>query len=453
MLLGNQQDKMTIRTAKQLEEKAYEAVRSKPFTKIRGQPSRKARKNLEAEACEVAMDADVSYSWAGDYGLLAKVIGATKYAEETGQKYIQPTQPETYDSNITKDTPAYEREMLVAKNEEARENWYVRKGTIRGIADNIRDALDPTYYQQLKNKRLKYKNLSVQDYFQHLDTHWGKITIEMEIKLKQEYYEVWDHGRIHITDFKERLDKDQEELQEDKIIISDHDKLVFYVQQMYRSGLFERATMEKWKDQKEEKKTWEATTEYFEDKIKSQERYRSNTEAAVAGGSSFESAANVQEEEEEQQAAALADLNEYLESVNNQNAEEKESIQQMATQTKDEVKQLKEQLQAREVQINKMIECMNKLMESAGEKQPKTPATPEEPKKSWWVDQPNYDANGKYKGDVNKGAYCWSCGFDPKGKNHDSKTCKKKKDGHQDNATRNDRKGGRLSNMPAGFQL
>ncbi len=123
----------------------------------------------------------------------------------------------------------------------------------------------------------------------------------------------------------------------------------------------------------------------------------------------------------------------------------------MATQTKDEVKQLKEQLQAREVQINKMIECMNKLMETAGEKQPKTPATSEEPKKAWWLR--NYDANGKYKGDVNKGAYCWSCGFDPKGANHDSKTCKNKKDGHQDNATRNDRKGGRLSNMPAGFQL
>ena len=59
MLLGNQQDKMAIRTAKQLEETAYEAVRAKPFTKIRGQPSRKARKNLEAEACELAMDAEV----------------------------------------------------------------------------------------------------------------------------------------------------------------------------------------------------------------------------------------------------------------------------------------------------------------------------------------------------------------------------------------------------------
>ncbi len=57
MLLGNKQDRMTIRKAKQLEETAYEAERAKLFTKIRGQPSRKARKKLEAEACEVAMAA------------------------------------------------------------------------------------------------------------------------------------------------------------------------------------------------------------------------------------------------------------------------------------------------------------------------------------------------------------------------------------------------------------
>ena len=100
MLLGNQQDKMAIWTAKQLEETAYEAVRAKPFTKIRGQPSRKARKNLEAEACEVAMGADVSYPWEGNYILLAKVIGADKSKEETGQKYIQPTQPKTYERNV-----------------------------------------------------------------------------------------------------------------------------------------------------------------------------------------------------------------------------------------------------------------------------------------------------------------------------------------------------------------
>ncbi len=107
---------MAIWTTKQLEEMAYEAVRAKPFTKIRGLPSGKVRKSLEAEACKVAMDADVSYPWAGDFVLLDKVVGAVKYKEETGQEYSQPTQPETYDSKITKDTPTHEHEMMVARN-------------------------------------------------------------------------------------------------------------------------------------------------------------------------------------------------------------------------------------------------------------------------------------------------------------------------------------------------
>ena len=113
------------------------------------------------------------------------------------------------------------------------------------------------YYQHLKKKHLKYKDLSIQDYFNHLDTHWDKITIKMEIYLNQDYYQPWVHGRIHITDFRDQLDQDQEEWQEYKIIISNHDKLLFYVQKMYRSGFFERATMEKWEDQDKTKKIWE----------------------------------------------------------------------------------------------------------------------------------------------------------------------------------------------------
>ena len=104
----------------------------------------------------------------------------------------------------------------------------------------------------------------------------------MEVQLKKDFYQPWDYGVTHITDFKTRLDQDQEGLLEDKIVISDHDKLVFYVQQMYRSDLFERRTMEDWEDQDATQKTWDITTKYFEDRVKSQERHRSNTAAAVA---------------------------------------------------------------------------------------------------------------------------------------------------------------------------
>ena len=116
---------MGVRTAKQLEETAQEAVRAKPFSKIRGKPSRKARKNLENEAAEVAMDAEVSCPWTGNFGPLAEAAGAEKHKEETGLVHEKPVQPPTHDPKITKDAPMHQREMMVALNEEASENWHV----------------------------------------------------------------------------------------------------------------------------------------------------------------------------------------------------------------------------------------------------------------------------------------------------------------------------------------
>ena len=55
----------------------------------------------------------------------------------------------------------------------------------------------------------------------------------------------------------------------------------------------------------------------------------------------------------------------------------------------------------------------------------------------------------------NIGEYCFSCGFDPIGKGHTSKMCKSKKKlaGHDETATRTDRKGGSVANKPVDFSL
>ena len=53
----------------------------------------------------------------------------------------------------------------------------------------------------------------------------------------------------------------------------------------------------------------------------------------------------------------------------------------------------------------------------------------------------------------NQGAYCWTCGFNPVGAGHTSKTCKNKAAGHDDTATVNDRKGGSTANKPSDMTL
>ena len=58
-----------------LEATTYEKVRNKKFTRIHGKPTWSSKEELLREAEEVALECDNHYPWAGEFGLLATVIG------------------------------------------------------------------------------------------------------------------------------------------------------------------------------------------------------------------------------------------------------------------------------------------------------------------------------------------------------------------------------------------
>ena len=47
-----------------------------------------------------------------------------------------------------------------------------QKGGLGAISFNIRDALPPVYYEQLKDSLFGYSEILPRDYFDHLNTHW-----------------------------------------------------------------------------------------------------------------------------------------------------------------------------------------------------------------------------------------------------------------------------------------
>ena len=49
------------------------------------------------------------------------------------------------------------------------ELYCIRQGTIEGVFDNIRDALDKHYYKQLKKKTTGYKEFIIRNYFKNLN--------------------------------------------------------------------------------------------------------------------------------------------------------------------------------------------------------------------------------------------------------------------------------------------
>ena len=115
-----------------------------------------------------------------------------------------------------------------------RTSWYTRRGACSAACRNIREALPEAYYEQLKNDLMGYKEVSIRDYFDHLDKHWCKMDTKTIKRMTKLFYKPWDQI-MHITKFGKQLDEEQEYLQSAGIESSDTSKLQFYTKQMIDS--------------------------------------------------------------------------------------------------------------------------------------------------------------------------------------------------------------------------
>ena len=93
----------------------------------------------------------------------------------------------------------------------------------------MRGVLAVKYYEQLKDELMGYKEVSICDYFEHLDAYWCKMNTKTVQKMTAEFYEPWDQ-QMHVTKFAKGLDKHQEYLATAGIEITDAAKLQFYVE-------------------------------------------------------------------------------------------------------------------------------------------------------------------------------------------------------------------------------
>jgi hypothetical protein len=149
---------MPSSSAKSAETASYDVVRAAPFTRIHGRPTRHDYETLKKEASDLASEVDnLTFDWCRDpateeeYGLLAEIIGEIEYTHLTNLAWQQEVEPSSYDPAITAATVTHMRKRMEEEWEEKREAWFTRKGFLRGVTMNMRDALDEQYYSQLKN--------------------------------------------------------------------------------------------------------------------------------------------------------------------------------------------------------------------------------------------------------------------------------------------------------------
>jgi hypothetical protein len=152
--------------AKQAETTAYKNVRSNPFTRVHGRPTQRDYQILKSKAGALASKVeDITYAWSknntDNYGLLGDILGEEKYNELTRiGSYTIPAEPASYDPTITNATLTHERKWKEEEWELVRTSWFIRKGFLRGIVDNLCNALDEQYYSQLRHRLTAYCNVT-----------------------------------------------------------------------------------------------------------------------------------------------------------------------------------------------------------------------------------------------------------------------------------------------------
>ena len=128
-----------------------------PFTKNHGHPSRGDRNAMREEALQALGAVDVPDLGHGLVGKLAKPA-EYRHITEREEDYDVPDKSLRYDDEIDHDIMSLDEvEMAEAEHIQKLTSWHVRKGTLLGMGDQIRKALDKKFYKRLEKKSLVTK--------------------------------------------------------------------------------------------------------------------------------------------------------------------------------------------------------------------------------------------------------------------------------------------------------
>jgi hypothetical protein len=227
---------------------------------VHGRPTQSDYEILKSKACALASEVeDITYVWSkndsDNFGLLGNILEEDEYDELTGiGTYTIPAKPASYDPTVTNATLTHKHKWKEEEWELIRTSWFIRKGFLRGIVDNLRDALDEQYYSQLRHWLTAYRNVTPFQILEHLNDSWCPLNIKAKKALKDAYYTKWD-GDEHLTAFGKHLDNNQCALVRSNVTIADEDKLQFYLKQMYDSNHFNKNEMLAWEKQPTTTKT------------------------------------------------------------------------------------------------------------------------------------------------------------------------------------------------------
>ena len=134
----------------------------------------------------------------------------------------------------------------------------------------IAAAVDEQYIDELREEYVGYKNASIKTMIKQLQS-WFVITNSERIAIKASFLVPWaDTPNAHVTTFARQLNRRQIECDDHGVIITDDEKVVHFVQEMYACGLFEARFLNNWEENSD--KSWTVTLPLFTNQFNKERR-------------------------------------------------------------------------------------------------------------------------------------------------------------------------------------
>jgi hypothetical protein len=155
--------------------------------RVHGRPTQSNYKTLKSDASTLASKVeDITYAWSksttDDYRLFGDILGVDENYKLTGiSTYAILVEPALYDPSINNTMFTHECKCKEEDWELIRTMWFIKKGVLQGIVDNLCDALDKQYYSQLKQCLTAYCNIT---HFQILE-HLNECLCPLDVKAKK----------------------------------------------------------------------------------------------------------------------------------------------------------------------------------------------------------------------------------------------------------------------------
>lgn len=110
------------------------------------------KEKLKNKAACIAVQYKISYRWSGGKVLLAIIIGVKRLAADYPHlpAYIQPVQPATAPTGLPARPSATELHAVNDVIEILTHNWAVVQGFVRAMGENIHEAIDTEFFNDLQ---------------------------------------------------------------------------------------------------------------------------------------------------------------------------------------------------------------------------------------------------------------------------------------------------------------